>query len=202
VQCRLLTHTLHALTKLTDAANSLPQTLAPTPRTRPQDALASSIFTGPPVMPFSSLSAGGDAALELPISGGGLGEGAQDASSEWGQMAAAELWSLPERRRGLSTAQLQRIVVAQGYWPRDYAQMSVRLQRQVLADAVRYCIAGGPALEPEQSLLFGEEGPPPEKKKVRPGGAAAAAAAANPPRPMTQGSPRGRTVGPRPYTRG
>ena len=98
-------------------------------------------------MPFSSLSAGGDAALELPISGGGLGEGAQDASSEWGQMAAAELWSLPERRRGLSTAQLQRIVVAQGYWPRDYAQMSVRLQRQVLADAVRYCIAGGPAVQ-------------------------------------------------------
>ena len=46
-------------------------------------------------------------------------------------VGAAELWALPVRRQGLSTAQLQRIVVAQGYWPRDFAQMSARLQRQV-----------------------------------------------------------------------
>ena len=56
-------------------------------------------------------------------------------------------------------AQLQRIVVAQGYWPRDYAQMSVRLQRQVLADAVRYCL--GALAEPEPSLLFPDEVPLP-----------------------------------------
>ena len=126
LQARLLTHTLHGLTKLTDAANVQSHSRPPTPRSKPRDALALAIFSGPPVLPFSSL-AGGDAPLDA------AGVDAAAAPDELGisHVGAAELWALPVRRQGLSTAQLQRIVVTQGYWPRDFGQMSARLQRQV-----------------------------------------------------------------------
>ena len=58
VQARLLTHTLHGLTKLTDAANVQPMCRPPTPRSKQSDALALSIFSGPPVLPFSRFGFG------------------------------------------------------------------------------------------------------------------------------------------------
>ena len=72
VQARLLTHTLHGLTKLTDAANVQPLCRPPTPRSKQSDALALSIFAGPPVLPFSRLGSGLGLALG-PGSGLGLG---------------------------------------------------------------------------------------------------------------------------------
>ena len=132
VRARLLTHTLHGLTKLTDAANVQSLSRPPTPRSKQSDALALSIFSGPPVLPFSSLAGvlhGGDE--YAPLDAAGVDAAAAPDELGISHLGAAELWALPVRRQGLSTAQLQRIVVAQGYWPRDFGQMSARLQRQV-----------------------------------------------------------------------
>ena len=285
VRARLLTHTLHGLTKLTDAANVQSMGRQSTPRSKHSDALALSIFSGQPVLPFSSLAGvlhGGDA--YAPLDAAGVDAAAAPDDLGISHVGAAELWALPVRRQGLSTAQLQRIVVTQGYWPRDFVQMSARLQRQVprarpppklppcprhprhpalatlppppasshprhpapatrvtlppppappcrhprqvLADAMRYCL-GELDEEQEASLLFGEEGPPPEPKASqrpwhlepteqqplevsrrntkrcddRPQTSATTRPRAASPRVRVAGAPVASAPGPRPYTR-
>ena len=155
VQRRLLTHTLQGLARLTDAANRAPHRRPATPRTKPSDALAAAIFAGPPVLPFVSLLHGDEATATGGVDDGGIGPGTagggrdngDDPSAVWGEVAASELWTLPARRHGLSEQQLQRIMVVQGYWPADFGRMGARLQRQVLADAVRYCLEHDAAAE-------------------------------------------------------
>ena len=49
---------------------------------------------------------------------------------------SADLSVLPAEAHLLSSSQMQRLVVAQHYWPDGFATMGTRLQRQVIAECV------------------------------------------------------------------
>ena len=76
---------------------------------------------------------------------------ASDAWAQWtatqqvGAGSSHELWG---RGHGLSAEQMQRLCVAAQHWPKDFTALGARLQRQVLAEAVAYCVTGAvqPAL--------------------------------------------------------
>jgi hypothetical protein len=146
VSSRLASQTLYALTKLTDAANATPASHALTPpalvpkgpsaKARKHDALAASIFAAPPILPFV-----------LPSGTGTLHALAKPQTDEWAEWTAQigshgpshELWG---KGGALSTEQMQRLCVAAQHWPSDFSALSARLQRQVLAEAVAYCLTG------------------------------------------------------------
>ena len=197
VQSRLSSQALYALTKLTDVANMAPAASsapltplaasAPSPRAKKREALASALFGAPPLLPFVMPTPG--AAAEGPgrrsgardwaafsvhnaesaaaadaAGGGGSGGGATGgAAGGWAQ-SAHDLWG---RGHGLTTDQMQRLCVAAQYWPRDFAQLGGRLQRQVLAEAVAYCLSGSvqPGAKgttpPSAPVHAGDEIPPP-----------------------------------------
>ena len=66
---------------------------------------------------------------------------------------SAALSSIPSQAYGLSGEQLQRLSVAQRYWPADFAEMSGALQRQVIAEATQFALTG----QMRPSSLFGDE---------------------------------------------
>jgi len=181
LQERLFTHTMHTMMRLTDKANTLPKhtARARTPRARKSDAVAAMIFSGPPVLPF---------VRPLPVAAQLRPE---KPSEDWGSTPAGALSVLAARRAGLSDEHLQRISVAQHYWPADFASMSGGLQRQVLGECMHYCHTG--VMVP--STLFGDE-PPDTPRPDTPRGAAAAPGVKAP--PIAKASPA--VAAPRPPT--
>ena len=166
VQTRLTSQTLYALTKLTDAANVVPASAvapisplgarAPSATAKRKEALAASIFGAPPILPFmvpeppsaysSTAHSDANAALgpsvqdwaAFSVQNGYSAGLASGGGGSWAH-SAHELWGRGGR---LSSEQMQRLVVAAHHWPTDFAELGASLQRQVLAEAVSYCISG------------------------------------------------------------
>ena len=145
VSSRLLSQTLYALTKLTDAVNVQPAGNSltpsamvnhpPSPRAKKHEALAAAIFSAPPLLPF----------VQPPYAAArGMARPAPDDWAEWTGASAGvapthDLWG---KGNGLTSEQMQRLCVAAQHWPKDFANLGGRLQRQVLAEAVAYCVTG------------------------------------------------------------
>ena len=162
VSTRLTNQALYALTKLTDAANSQPASAglptavlggaalggAPLPPTSPRagsayrrhrkrDALSAALFNSPPVLPFV-LPAD---AMSVPSMSMPSAEWSTTTDARFGTAALLNT-PLPHGLSGLSTAQMQRLVVASSHWPRDFATLGPRMQRQLLAECMQYCLTG------------------------------------------------------------
>ena len=172
VTSRLTNQALYSLTKLTDAANTQP-VVRPAPRTpstaRPyskRDVLAASIFGAPPVLPFAALAAPGSA-RDAPVGRPTARDWAEWAAGSSASGAPLSVWGGGASGRvhggasgglnggaygGLTTEQMQRLCVAAHHWPQDFASLGARLQRQMLAEAVQYCLTG--ATQPAQSTPF------------------------------------------------
>jgi hypothetical protein len=144
ISSRLMSQTLYALTKLTDAANTEPafgslspaSARAPSPRAKKRDALVSAIFSAPPILPFMQPPrADSISALARPAD-----EWADWSGTTGAPTASHDMWG--GRGGALTTDQMQRLFVAAQHWPSDFGQLGARLQRQVLAEAVAYCITG------------------------------------------------------------
>ena len=175
VATRLSSQTLYALTKLTDAANTRPNAAAalsplssrePSKAGKKRDALASALFGAPPLLPFVlPPHAGTMSAFAHPAEDWGEWSTSQHTGGGAGQ-SAHDLWG---RGNGLTTEQMQRLVIAAQHWPQDFVALGARLQRQVLAEAVAYCITG--SMQPMQpgvpAATTRTPRPPPEGKSPR-----------------------------------
>ena len=151
------------------AAHASSARAAASPRLKKRDALAAAIFADPPVLPFvlpadgaelGSLAHGleslgtkdgsaprthsvvvrgtqSEALRRTSPSRGGGGADDETLAGLFG--GAAEVWGKGE---GLKTDVMQRICVAAQHWPVDFGRLGARLQRQVIAEAVQYCLTG------------------------------------------------------------
>jgi hypothetical protein len=151
------------------AARASSARAAASPRLKKRDALAAAIFADPPVLPFVLPADGGEfGSLAHGLESLGAKDGfatrthsvvVQGTQSEALRRnspsrngggtddealaglfgGAAEVWGKGE---GLKTEVMQRICVAAQHWPTDFGRLGARLQRQVIAEAVQYCLTG------------------------------------------------------------
>ena len=151
------------------AARASSARAAASPRLKKRDALAAAIFADPPVLPFVLPADGGEfGSLAHGLESLGAKDGfatrthsvvVQGTQSEALRRTspsrngggiddealvglfggAAEVWGKGE---GLKTEVMQRICVAAQHWPTDFGRLGARLQRQVIAEAVQYCLTG------------------------------------------------------------